>query len=547
MKWRFKSEEQPREHDPDGIIDYLLNIRGISQKDSFLKPVPEYFHSPFQLKNVKEASTRIIAAIENGEKIMIYGDYDADGISAIALLYIILQKLNAEVDYYIPNRIEEGYGLNEKGIKEAHDRGIDLIITVDCGMNAIEEIELVKELGMDIIITDHHTPERENPHGFTINPKLYDNYPYTELAGVGVAFKLCQGLEQISKLSRNFLLWNLDLVAMGTVTDVMPLTGENRVITSLGLKIMNERRRPGINAILNTAGQKGEIKSHHIGFVIGPRINALGRLDEALEAVEILTTYNNEKAKRIAQKLENYNKERKKIQEQIHKEALQLIQSKDIPATKSGIVLSDARWHEGVIGIVSSKIAEKFNQPTILIAQKDELCKGSGRSIPGFDLIETIGKCSEFLEDFGGHPMACGIKIKKENIEDFTISFNKVVKVKVKKRDLGKRLSVDCPLPIHAVSEELIGRINEMAPFGVGNPEPTFATFNIEVVGSPVIVGNNHLRFTIRDGDKHITTIAFSQGEKEELLRRKSRVDIAYSPIIDNWSGKPILKVYDIK
>ncbi|MBA7630962.1 Single-stranded-DNA-specific exonuclease RecJ [subsurface metagenome] len=547
MNWRFRSKKEISKHDPDMIIDHLLNLRGITHKESFLNPNPHHLHDPYKLKNIKEASIRIISAIKNREKIMIYGDYDADGISAVSLLYIVLKKLNADVGFYLPSRMEEGYGLNEDAIKQIKNGGTDLIITVDCGINDLSEISLAKKLGMDIIVTDHHTPEVENPHEFVINPKLSCDYPYPDLAGVGVAFKLCEGIEKISDLSRNFLLWNLDLVALGTVADVMPLTGENRVITSLGLKIMNERRRPGINATLNTAGQKGEIKAHHIGFIIGPRINALGRLDEALEAVEILITYNNRKVKKLAQTLENCNKKRKQIQKQILQEALQHIQTKDIPANKSGIVLSAINWHEGVIGIVSSKIAEKFNQPTILISENDDVCKGSGRSIPGFDLIETIEECREFLEDFGGHPMACGIKIKKENIKDFTSFYNKTVKLKLKKKNLERRLSVDCPLSIHAISEELIRRINKMAPFGIGNPEPTFATLNIELLGDSTIVGNNHLRFTVRDGNKHIPAIAFGQGEKEELLRRKSRVDIAYAPIIDNWSGKPILKVYDIK
>ena len=547
MKWNFKNKEMVKDLSSEEIIDHLLSLRNIEHKDSFLNPSPEHLHDPFLLKGVEKASKRIISAINNNENIMIYGDYDVDGISSIALMFTILKKLGANVNHYIPSRLKQGYGLNKEAIIEAHKRGTNLIITVDCGINAEDEIQLAKKKGMDIIITDHHLPEREITADIIINPKLKGNYPYRELAGVGVAFKLCQGLEKISNLTENFLFWNLDLVALGTVADVMPLTGENRIITSLGLKIMNEGKRPGINALLRVAGHSGEIKAHHIGFVIGPRINALGRLTSATEAVELLVSFNKNKTITLAEQLEKHNRERKKIQDKILKEAHRMIRSDEKLRSKSGIILSSPGWHEGVIGIVSSRISEYLYRPSILITEYDGICKGSGRSIPEFNLMEALEQCEELLEDFGGHSQACGIQIKKENIDNFAVLFNKVASIKLKGRSLEPALSIDCPLSLNSIGEELIRRIGNLEPFGMGNPQPTFANFRLEVIGSPTIVGKNHLRFTVREGNKHFSSIAFSQGDKLELLKKSQKIDIAFTPVIDSWTKKPTLKVYDIR
>lgn len=547
MKWNFKNKEMVKDLSSEEIIDHLLSLRNIEHKDSFLNPSPEHLHDPFLLKGVEKASKRIISAINNNENIMIYGDYDVDGISSIALMFTILKKLGANVDHYIPSRLKQGYGLNKEAIIETHKRGTNLIITVDCGINAEDEIQLAKKKGMDIIITDHHLPEREITADIIINPKLKGNYPYRELAGVGVAFKLCQGLEKISNLTENFLFWNLDLVALGTVADVMPLTGENRIITSLGLKIMNEGKRPGINALLRVAGHSGEIKAHHIGFVIGPRINALGRLTSATEAVELLVSFNKNKTITLAEQLEKHNRERKKIQDKILKEAHRMIRSDEKLRSKSGIILSSPGWHEGVIGIVSSRISEYLYRPSILITEYDGICKGSGRSIPEFNLMEALEQCEELLEDFGGHSQACGIQIKKENIDNFAVLFNKVASIKLKGRSLEPALSIDCPLSLNSIGEELIRRIGNLEPFGMGNPQPTFANFRLEVIGSPTIVGKNHLRFTVREGNKHFSSIAFSQGDKLELLKKSQKIDIAFTPVIDSWTKKPTLKVYDIR
>ncbi len=547
MKWQFNFEEMPKVENSEVLIKKLLDNRGISDVDLFLNPSVSGLHDPFLLEGISDGCKKILDAIKDSKSISIFGDYDVDGVASTALLLIVLQKLGGKVDFYIPHRLEDGYGLNKSGIDELKERGTDLIITVDCGINGVEEIEYARELGIEVMVTDHHLPEKENPVDVKINPHLSKTYPYKELAGVGVAFKLCQGLANMSDLSMNFLLWNLDLVALGTVADIMPLTGENRVFTALGLKIMNENRRPGIVSLLDKARfKKGEIQSWHIAFLIAPRINALGRLEEAREAVELLSTYSKAEANLIAAKLENCNIERKKIQEKIYKEALEFLKLRSAKE-KTGIVLSCKGWHEGVIGIVASKIVEEFNRPTILIVEKDEICRGSGRSIPGFNITDSLNDLAVFLEEFGGHAQACGISIKKENISSFEKAFKERVMKKLGDEIRQKELLIDFPLSPNFVDEALVKSLKSLGPFGVGNPKPVFAALNVELAGVPSIVGRNHLKFSVKDGNKCVSCIGFSLGDKLNLLRDNEKFSIAYSPFIDEWNGAVSLKIHDIK
>ncbi|MEO0294284.1 MAG: single-stranded-DNA-specific exonuclease RecJ [candidate division WOR-3 bacterium] len=546
MRWIFRSEDPPQDKKPESIIKFLLKVRGISNFDSFLNPSPKDLNDPFLLDNVGKASEKILEAVRGRKKISIFGDFDADGISATSLMLAFLRKLGAEVDFYIPHRLEEGYGLNKAGIEELKKNGTELLITVDCGINSVLEIERAKELGMEVIVTDHHLPESENPAEIVISPHLSEKYPYKELAGVGIAFKLCQAITKIIGLRENFLFWNLDLVALGTVADVVPLTGENRVITILGLKIMNEGRRPGIVSLFNTAGFKKEkIDAWHIAFILAPRINAIGRLEEAKEAVRLLLTYNKREAELISAKLEKSNIERKKIQEEIYADALKIIESygEDIP----GVVISGKNWHEGVIGIVASKIVEEFYLPTILISEKEGICRGSGRSIPGFNITDCIKGLSHFLEKFGGHSQACGFSIKRENIEDFKNAFVKEVERRMEGKISLKELFIDFPLSLYWVDEKLVRNIEELGPFGIGNPKPVFAAQDIELVCSPNIVGNNHLKFVFKDKDKYFSGIGFSLGDKISSIKDSKKVSIAYTPFVDDWTGKVSLRIYDVK
>jgi single-stranded-DNA-specific exonuclease len=547
MKWKFRLDEPVGSEDPQGIVEKLLEAREVSDIDAFLNPSISGLHDPFLLEGVREACEKILEAINDNKKISIYGDFDVDGISATALMLIVLRKLKGKVDFYIPHRLEEGYGLSMTGIEELKGRGTELIITVDCGMNGILEIEKASELGMVVIVTDHHLPEKKNPAKIKLNPHLSKSYPYKELAGVGVAFKLCQGLAKLSGLSENFILWNLDLVALGTVADVVPLTGENRTITALGLKIMNEGRRPGIVSLLKSARFKNnQIEAWNIAFIIAPRINALGRLEEAKEAVDLLITYDKREADLISAKLEGFNNKRKKIQEKIYREAMDILRSCDLESS-AGIVVSGADWHEGVIGIVASKIVEDFCRPAILIAKKDEVCRGSGRSIPGFNIMDCLKGLSDFLEEFGGHSQACGMSIKKEKIEAFGKAFNEEVRRKMGEEILSKELLIDFPLLLDSVNENLVKHLEALAPFGVENPKPVFSVSDIELVGSPAIVGANHLKFIVKYKDRYFSGIGFSLGDKIEFVKERKKISIAYTPFIDEWNGKVSLKIYDIE
>lgn len=547
MKWNINLDGFSGAENSEIIVKKLLNIRGVSDVDPFLNPSVNGLFDPFLLEGVREACEKILESIEKGKKISIFGDFDVDGVTSTALLLIVLKKLGGHVDFYIPHRLDEGYGLSKSGIKELKEKGTELIITVDCGINGVEEIAYATELGIDVIVTDHHIPERKNPAKIKIDPYLSVSCPYKELAGVGVVFKLCQGLEKMSDLSENFLLWNLDLVALGTVADVMPLTGENRILTSLGLKIMNENRRPGIVSLLKNARfKKGNIQAWNIAFIIAPRINALGRLDEAKEAVDLLCTYSKAKADSIAAKLENSNIERKKIQEEIYREALNYLRMHG-NKKNMGIVLSNKNWHEGVIGIVASKIVGEFNKPTILIVEKEGVCRGSGRSIPGFNITDSLKKLSVFLEDFGGHAQACGLSIKKENIPLFEAAFKEEIKENLGSKIAEKELLIDFPLSVGFVNEGLIESLEFLAPFGLGNPKPVFAALNVELAETPRIVGRNHLKFTVKDGNKYISCIGFSLGDKIDLLKSCEKFSIAYSPFKDEWNGQVSLKIHDIK
>ncbi len=547
MKWKFNSDKHIGDGKPGYILEELLSIRGITDAETFLNPSVSGLIDPFLLEGVRDASEAILSAIEKNKKISIYGDFDVDGIASTAILQLVLRRLNAEVDFYIPHRLDEGYGLNKEGIRELSEKGTDLIVTVDCGINGIESIEYAQELGMQVIVTDHHLPEKENPAAVKINPYLSHNYPFKELAGVGVAFKLCQGLGKLSDLSENFLLWNLDLVALGTVADIMPLTGENRILTSLGLKIMNEGRRPGIISLLNNANFKSaEIQSWHISFLIAPRINALGRLEEAREAVDLLSTYDKSKANIIAKKLERHNIRRKKLQERIYKEAIEFL-SDGGSTENTGIVLSSKNWHEGVVGIVASKLVEDFALPTILIAEKENICKGSGRSIPELNIMSCVKNLSEFLEDFGGHSQACGITIKRENLDTFKKAFTREVGEVLKDKVKEKELLIDFPLSLDLVNEELIKNLEALAPFGMANRRPIFAALDVSLSGVPKIVGNNHLKFSVKDANKYVSCIGFSLGDKIDLLKNADKFSIAFSPFIDDWNGEVSLKIHDIK
>lgn len=436
-KWEYYSsneksiEEIIEKFNVNRLLATILVNRGIIEEEKirkFLEPTRADFYDPFLMPDMEVATNRVIQAINNNEKIMIYGDYDVDGITSISVLQKFLEERGMKVENHIPNRLEEGYGLNKQAIKEIYDKGYKLMITVDCGISAVEEVEYANSLGMTVIITDHHEPLEQLPNALAvIDAKRKDNtYPFNQLAGVGVVFKVIQALGIKLGLEEKEWLKYLDLVCVGTISDIVPLVDENRVIAKLGLKLVNETKNLGLKCLLESAGYK-KIDSSTISFGIAPRVNACGRMGHETEALDIFLSDDINKVKQLSDKLNEYNKIRQETEKSIVDKALAMIEENE-EYKKSTIVLGSKGWHHGVIGIVSSKITEMYFKPSILLSFEDGIAKGSGRSVPGFDLHEALCKCSKYLEKYGGHGMAVGLTLQEENFENFKQAFEEVAK-----------------------------------------------------------------------------------------------------------------------
>lgn len=436
-KWEYYSsneksiEEIIEKFKVNRLLATILVNRGIIEEEKirkFLEPTRDDFYDPFLMPDMEVATNRIIQAIHNNEKIMIYGDYDVDGITSISVLQKFLEERGMKVENHIPNRLEEGYGLNKQAIKEIYDKGYKLMITVDCGISAVEEVEYANSLGMTVIITDHHEPLEQLPNALAvIDAKRKDNtYPFNQLAGVGVVFKVIQALGIKLGLEEKEWLKYLDLVCVGTISDIVPLVDENRVIAKLGLKLVNVTKNLGLKCLLESAGYK-KIDSSTISFGIAPRVNACGRMGHETEALDIFLSDDINKVKQLSDKLNEYNKIRQETEKSIVDKALAMIEENE-EYKKSTIVLGSKGWHHGVIGIVSSKITEMYFKPSILLSFEDGIAKGSGRSVPGFDLHEALCKCSKYLEKYGGHGMAVGLTLQEENFENFKQAFEEVAK-----------------------------------------------------------------------------------------------------------------------
>ena len=530
------------------LVAQVLVSRGYDEEEAarkFLYPSLDDLHDPLLLPDMDRAVERIRKAISGGENIWIYGDYDVDGTTAVSALMLTFRRIGVEANYYIPNRLIEGYGLNRDAIAELKDKGCDLLITVDCGISAYEEIEYANEIGMDVIVTDHHHPKSDRPPACCIiNPKLPDSsYPFKDLAGVGVAFKLIQAL--MSELGdEEFPESLLDLVALGTIVDVTPLTGENRVLARFGLERLTERSRIGIKALCDAIGLSSKVRSYHVSFLIGPRLNASGRLDTAHSVVELLTTDSYERAYQISLKLNADNLERQKIESQILAQATDMVGAMDLRKEK-GIVLASDTWHRGVVGIVASRIVERFYRPTILIAIEEEEGHGSGRSIPEFDLFEGISRCADLLIGFGGHRAAAGIKIERERIPEFRKRFAEVVGEALSEEDLTPKVEIDVETPLHELNLELVEEMELLEPFGFGNPSPLFAVRNVLVSGNPTVMRGDHLRFYVTDGAGETReVIGWNQGKLQTpLSNRNISLDIAFQPRLNEWGGVKRLRL----
>ena len=541
-----------RELNISPIIAQVLINRGITDASSaikFLKSDLNALHDPFLLKDMDKAVFRIREAIRKKEKILIYGDYDVDGITGVALLMLVLKNLGADVHYYIPHRVEEGYGLNREAIFNAHKTGVNLLISVDCGISAFEEVDYLNELGMDAVITDHHKPKDSLiPKAFAVINPLRDGcpYPFKYLAGVGVAFKLAQALYG----GLDGLLQYLDLVSVGTVADVVPITGENRVIVQHGLSMLANTHSPGLKALMEVSGLKGKaITSTHVGFIMAPRINATGRIGSPDTAIKLLLSGEYERAVQFANILDEENRVRQRLEEKTLKEALSKIEQEVNFKEDRIIILNDADWHPGVTGIVASRIVDRFYRPTILIVIKDGIGKGSGRSIRNFPLFDALSQCGEFLEEYGGHEYAAGLVVSGEKLTGFKNALNGIARTILQDKDLIPRIEIDMEIPLGGLTEELIEDLEKLSPFGAGNPKPVFSSSDVSVKTFPKIMGRNTVKMWVTDGGTTCEAVGFNMAGNLTLPRRDEKISIAYSPSMNDWQGTSTmqLKIIDLK
>ncbi|NOY89427.1 MAG: single-stranded-DNA-specific exonuclease RecJ [FCB group bacterium] len=518
---------------PFNIIKILIN-RHIDTSDTiekFLHPQLSDLKDPFELTGMQEGINRVVKALFNNEKIVIYGDYDVDGITATSLMYMVLNKLGAKVDFYLPNRLTEGYGLSKESIDEAKSNGISLIITVDTGITAVDEINYATTQGVDVIVTDHHEPGESIPHAVAIiNPKQPDCTYSSELSGVGVAFKFVQALYQSLEQDERELEDHLDLVALGTSADIVPLVGENRVLTKYGIQQIARTTKPGLKSLAFVSGLMGKnISTGQVVFILAPRINALGRLGDAGEAIRLLATRDEKVASEIARKLDRENKRRKEIDEETLQEALQQMEEIVDLESDRAIVLAGEGWHQGVIGIVASRLVERYHLPTVMISINDGKGKGSARSIPGFHLCEALKECESLLIRYGGHKYAAGLSIEQKNIEAFRKKFVEVSNRKLSSEDIIPKLFIDLEIELTDIDNAFVDLIEAFSPFGPQNMRPIFLTRNCEVMGHPYVVGKNHLKMKVRKGDAVFDVIGFGFGDMARVISSKgSLVDIVY-------------------
>lgn len=532
----------------------LRNINNYHQAKTFFRPSLDSIYNPFLMDGMEAATSLLIKAITENEPICIYGDYDVDGTCATALLFMFLQELGANIDFYIPKRLTEGYGISKAGIEHVKEKGTSLLISVDCGITAIEETQYANDLGMKVIICDHHQPKDDLPQAHAVLDPLKPNcgYPFKYLSGAGIAFKLAQGVaERIGK--RNLPLQYLDLVALAASADIVPLVDENRILVREGLIQINNSPRPGINALIRSSRlEAGELTSGQIVFTIAPRINAVGRLGDAERAVKLLITKNLDEAFSLAEVLESENYERRKIDEGTFSQALDLVETQLDLDKNLAIILHEESWHPGVIGIVASRLVEKYYRPTIMLTTVDGIAKGSARSTANFNIYEALKKCEDLLIHFGGHQSAAGLSVEVDKIEDFKEKFNHIVKETIGDQEFLPEIYVDTKIKFSDLTPKFFRIIDQFAPFGPGNMRPVFLADNLYVEGKPRYVGNNHLILNLkqRGSDRILDCIGFNMGDMcNELTKNHSEVEAVFS--IDKYTkdGKtfPQLKLKDIQ
>jgi len=529
------------------------NILNPNLARPFFTPNLDMLHNPYLMQDMDKAVERVLKNIKSGKPIMVFGDYDVDGTTGAAALYLAFQKFGADVTYYIPDREKEGYGLSYHGIEVAKDIGIDLIITCDCGINAFVQVDFANEQNIDLIITDHHTTDTELPKAHAIlNPKREDcEYPFKGLCGGGVAFKLITAVGNELNIPLTDYEEIIPLITLGIAADVVPIKDENRVLVHHGLNILKNLEKPGLKTLLELAGLKGHISVGQLVFSIAPRINAAGRLGDANRAVELLVTDDQDKARLLVKELDNENKRRQMIQQAVVDEALLKVNAEADLKNENALVLANAGWHPGVVGIVASKIKEEFNRPTIIIALENGSGKGSARSVAGFDLYEALTACKTHLDGYGGHPMAAGLTLSNQKLEDFKKAFIDFANERLTKENLQATLTLDSEMALQDITPRFMEFLDKLSPYGPGNMRPKFAIRNVEIAGVPKVIGKTgeHIRFKIKQGLKSYPAVGFGLSNKYEMLITGQPVDIACVVETNEWQGNTSIQmnVRDIK
>jgi single-stranded-DNA-specific exonuclease len=533
------------------IVAHLLVLRGITTFEEaklFFRPKISHLHDPFLMKDMQKSVDRIELAIVKKEKVLVYGDYDVDGTTSAAMMYLFLKKQGIDIEYYIPCRYDEGYGISLKGIDYAKANNFRLIVALDCGIRAVDQVDYANVKGVDFIICDHHNPAEKVPQAIAIlNPKQIDcNYPYKELSGCGVGFKLIQAFSQKNNIEFSEIIEYLDLLTVSIGADIVPMTGENRVFSFYGLQLINQSPRVGLKALMDVAQKTKDVTISDVVFGVAPRINAAGRIEHAKKAVEILVEQDYTKAKLFADKIEENNITRRGLDKSITAEALEMID-----ATKKSTVVHSKNWHKGVVGIVASRLIETHYKPTIVLAEKDGMLTGSARSVHDFNLYAAIEKCSYLCEKFGGHKYAAGLSIKKENLFQFIEEFEKSVCETITEDQLIPKINIDKAIDIDAIDDKLYRIIKQFAPFGPKNLSPIFISKNVVDNGYGKRVGEDkiHLRINVKRTSSSIAGIGFGMGNLFENIKDKQDFDVCYSIDENEWHGKKSLqlKIRDIK
>ena len=551
-KWQIfepdknKIEEIKSKYKVNQLLAIILANRNISKEEDirlFLNPTRNDFYNPFLITDMDIAVNSIIKATENKENITIYGDYDVDGITSITVLKSFLNDIGVEANTYIPNRLIEGYGLNKEAIDKISKKGCNLMITVDCGISAIEEIEYANSLGIETIITDHHEVGNEIPKAIAVidNKRKDSKYPFRELAGVGVVFKLIQAIGITLKLKEESYLKYLDIVCIGTISDIVPLVDENRVIAKLGLLLVARTKNIGLRSIINSSGYN-KIDSNTISFGVAPRINACGRMGKAEEALELFLSKDKNEVNELTNKLNEHNRKRQETEKAIFENALEKIKAEHLDENKA-IIVGGENWHHGVIGIVSSKITEMYFKPSILLSsEEDGIGKGSGRSIPGFDLHEALMKCSDTIEKFGGHSMAVGITVKKDNLEKFKKEFEQIA-TQSKIDEIIPIINIDAKVDLSDIDKEMVESLKQLEPFGEANKMPVFAFKNLKIDSIRALSEGKHLKLTLKDNNYIINAIGFNIGYLANEYRIGDKIDVAGVLEINTFNGVDNLQI----